>query len=114
MPRWIGSPRRLRDALYNRGNAFADIGRPQDAVRDLRAALSLRPHDMDVHTSLIFALNFDSGASPESQQAERARWAATFSRFPSIKHANEPVPERRLRIGYVSSHFRHQAATYSF
>jgi protein O-GlcNAc transferase len=103
------------DALYNRGNAFADIGRPQDAIRDLRAALSLQPYDSDAHTSLIFALNFDTGASVESQQAERARWAAAFSRFPPhAKHANEPTRERRLRIGYVSSHFRHQAATYSF
>ena len=102
------------DALYNRGNAFADIGRPQEAVRDLRAALSLRPQDMDVHTSLIFALNFDTRASPESQQAERANWAAAFSRFPPARHANDPDRERQLRVGYVSSYFRHQAATYSF
>ncbi len=103
------------DAWYNRGNAFADIGRPQDAIRDLRAALALRPYDGDVHTSLIFALNFDPGASAESLQAERARWAAQFARLaPPARHANAPDRERRLRIGYVSSHFRHQAATYSF
>jgi predicted O-linked N-acetylglucosamine transferase (SPINDLY family) len=103
------------DALYNRGNAFIDIGRPQDAIRDLRAALSLQPNDPGIHTSLIFALNFDTGATAESLQAERAKWAAPFARFlPTARHANEPDRDRKLRIGYVSSHFRHQAATYSF
>lgn len=103
------------DALFNRGNMFIDIARPKEAIRDLRLALSQLPNDTDIHTSLIFALNFDPDATTESQQAERARWAAPYARFlTQITHGDDPDPERRLRIGYVSRYFRHQAATYAF
>jgi protein O-GlcNAc transferase len=102
------------EALFNRGNAYIDLGRPKDAIQDLRNALSLRPNDTDIHTSLIFALNFDTDATTESLQAERAKWASRVPRSASTTHPNDPSPERRLRIGYVSSHFRHQAATYAF
>jgi protein O-GlcNAc transferase len=103
------------DVLYNRGNAYVDIGQPKDAIRDLRRALSLLPNDVDVHTSLIYALNFDPDATAKDLQAERARWAAPYLRHSAgVRHANDPGPDRRLRIGYVSSHFRPQAATYSF
>jgi tetratricopeptide (TPR) repeat protein len=102
------------DALFNRGNAYIDLGRPKDAIRDLRRAFSLRPNDTSIHTSLIFALNFDLGATPESLQTERAKWAPHLRLSASTNHLNEPSPERKLRIGYVSSHFRHQAATYAF
>src|SRR5205823_13818842 len=77
--------------------------------------LALVPNDTDVHTSLIFTLNFDTDSTVEMLQAERARWAERYRALSSgVTHANDPAPERRLRIGYVSSHFRHQAATYSF
>jgi predicted O-linked N-acetylglucosamine transferase (SPINDLY family) len=101
-------------ALFNRGNAYIDLRRPKDAIRDLRHALSLQPNDSDVHTSLIFALNFDPEATAESLQDERARWASHLRISAATKHPNEPDPGRKLRIGYVSSHFRHQAATYAF
>ena len=103
------------DALVNRGWGYMDIGRPKEAIRDLRQALALVPNDTDVHTSLIFTLNFDSDATVEMLQAERMRWAAPFRALSNgVSHGNDPSPERRLRVGYVSSHFRHQAATYSF
>ena len=54
------------------------------------------------------------GATPESLQTERAKWAPHLRLSASTNHLNEPSPERKLRIGYVSSHFRHQAATYAF
>src|SRR5882757_9145964 len=103
------------DALVNRGWGYMDIGRPKEAIRDLRQALALVPDDTDVHTSLIFTLNFDTDATAEMLQAERARWAERYRALSNgVIHGNEPDPERRLRVGYVSSHFRHQAATYSF
>src|SRR5262245_33686221 len=98
------------EALFNRGNIYVDLGRPKDAIQDLKNALSLRPDDTDIHTSLIFALNFDTDATTESLQTERAKWASRLPHSASATHPNDPSPERRLRIGYVSSHFRHQAA----
>jgi protein O-GlcNAc transferase len=101
-------------ALQNRGNAYLELGRPNEAIRDLRRALSLQPNDPDIHTSLIFALNFDIEATTESLQAERAEWALHLRHSASTSHPNEPNVDRKLRIGYVSSHFRHQAASYAF
>ena len=63
---------------------------------------------------MIFALNFDPTASAADQQAERAAWAERHARrfTGAIRaHDNDRDPQRRLRIGYVSSHFRRQAAT---
>lgn len=103
------------DAFYNRGNMFADLGLPKEAIRDLRHALALNPNDPDIHTSLIFALNFDPDATAEDLQAERATWGSRYDDLLNgVAHANKPEPDRRLRIGYVSAHFRHQAATYAF
>ena len=103
------------DALYNRGNMFADLGLPKEAIRDLRRALALNPNDPDTSTSLIFALNFDPDATAEELQAERREWGSRYDDLlDGVAHANKPEPDRRLRIGYVSAHFRHQAATYAF
>jgi protein O-GlcNAc transferase len=101
-------------ALVNRGNAHIDLGRAMDGIRDLRRASSLQPFDTNIRTCLIFALNFDTEATTESLQAERARWAVNSGLLASTKHPNEPSVCRKIRIGYVSSHFRHQAATYAF
>jgi predicted O-linked N-acetylglucosamine transferase (SPINDLY family) len=103
------------DALYNRGNMLADLGRPKEAIRDLRRALALNPNDADTHISLIFALNFDPDATAEDLQAERKAWGLRYDHLlDGVAHVNKPEPDRRLRIGYVSAHFRHQAATYAF
>jgi protein O-GlcNAc transferase len=101
-------------ALYNRGNAYLELGRPSDAIADLRRALSAQPNDPEIHTSLIFALNFDTEATTEGLQAERAKWAPHLRHSAGTNHPNEPSVGRKLRIGYVSSYFRHQAATYAF
>lgn len=103
-------------ALNNRAMVLLDLGRPAAAVRDYRAALALRP-SAATHSNLIFALNFDPAADAAVHQAERAAWQARYARLPATTwapHRNPPDPERRLRIGYLSSHFRHQAATYAF
>ena len=51
----------------------------------------------------------------KSLQAERAAWGSRFDGLlKGLKHTNEPRPDRRLRVGYVSAHLRRQAATYSF
>lgn len=80
------------DALFNRGNAYIDLGRPNDAIRDLRHACSLRPSDTSIHTSLIFALNFDLAATPESLQIERAKWAPHLRLFGQYQPSERAEP----------------------
>jgi predicted O-linked N-acetylglucosamine transferase (SPINDLY family) len=64
---------------------------------------------------LIFALDFDAATTAAEAFAERRRWDAAHA-LPlarhAVPHANDPTPDRRLRIGYVSADFRrHSAAT---
>jgi len=69
------------------------------------------------HTNLIFALNFDLAVGAEEQCQERVRWYEQHGRpFAAAisHHENSPDPERRLRIGYVSGHFRRYPPTYAF
>jgi predicted O-linked N-acetylglucosamine transferase (SPINDLY family) len=107
---------RHANALHNRANALFDINRLQEAIENYRQALAVQknPH---VHSNLIFALNFDPESSTAAQQAERKRWYTFYARKfapPDPQYRNDPDPNRRLRIGYVSSHFRRQAATFAF
>jgi predicted O-linked N-acetylglucosamine transferase (SPINDLY family) len=102
------------DSWVGRGNALLDQSKIDEAIVCYRRVASSKA---EFHSNLIFARNFDLDATTVEQQAERARWDELHAqRFAaSIRlHANDPVADRRLRIGYVSSHFRHHASAYGF
>jgi protein O-GlcNAc transferase len=103
--------------LANLAAAMRQSGRIAEAMACMSRALQLDPDNAAHHTNLIFTLNFVSTATAGDHQAERARYQERHaSRLAaSIRpHGNDPDPQRRLRIGYVSAHFRHQAATFAF
>ena len=94
-----------------------DGAAPREAIDCFRRAVAAKSEYPALHSNLIFALNFDPTASAADQQAERAAWAERHaSRFTGAirAHDNDRDPQRRLRIGYVSSHFRRQAAICAF
>ncbi len=104
------------DALNNLGNTRLDQSDPAEATACFRRALALKPDFTVAHSNILFAQNFMPGTSTAEQQRERAAWNAAHTQG----LAGEPPPVRacaagrRLRIGYVSPYFRHQAATYAF
>jgi protein O-GlcNAc transferase len=103
------------DAFNVLGTVLLAIGRSEEAVGCFRAAVTSRPDDAALHSNLVFALNFSPAATAADHQRERAAWARQHaSRFSPQAFQNDADPQRRLRIGYVSSHFRRQAATYAF
>ena len=105
------------EGLISRGRVLRMQLDINNAIKCFRDAMKLRPGDSALHSTLIFSLNFDPSASEADKQLERAEWDRRHAqKFRSQwrAHDNEPVPGRRVRIGYVSSYFRHDNAAYGF
>jgi predicted O-linked N-acetylglucosamine transferase (SPINDLY family) len=105
------------DSFNVLGTSLLAMGRTEEAIGCFRRAVAERPDDAALHSNLILSLNFYPKATTADQQLERATWAGRHaSGFTKAvgPHENDRDPRRRLRIGYLSSHFRRQAATCAF
>ncbi len=101
-------------ALMHLGNAYRQIGWPDDALAQLEAAAHLMPHDQLVARSRLYNLNLmPSLTAEEIAQAHRS-WPGSDIN-PDIQFDCSRDPNRRLRIGYVSSDFKmHSCAKFMF
>jgi protein O-GlcNAc transferase len=100
----------------NLGRLYRAQGRMAEAVASYRKALSLQPRP-GTHSNLLMALNYLSGISPAEIFAEHQRWAARYAEpltmsAPPLAH--DPLPGRRIRVGYVSPDFSNHAVAYFF
>lgn len=99
------------------GDCAMNLGRNSIAITEYQHALQLDPSIRSARENLIFLI--DSQAWTTEKQATRAReawWAhhgaaAYAQRMP---FTNTFDPEKRLRVGYVSSDFRFHSAVISF
>jgi predicted O-linked N-acetylglucosamine transferase (SPINDLY family) len=109
--------RLLRDALAarpdsavthcNLGNVLKDIGRMEEAVQNFRRALELDPGDVVSHSNLAYAVSFLPGFDAHAILRENLDWDRAHGGLEAPgRHPNDPDPERRLRIGYISPDFR--------
>ncbi len=101
--------------LNSVGRAFIRLGRVKDALDCFRQAINSKP-DHSTHSHLVFTLNYDPDIRTEDLAAEHQRWAERYAVDPERKvtHDNDPDPDRRLRIGYVSPDFRRNVVNYFF
>ncbi len=98
-------------AYNNLGSALMLQGRLAESVPCYRKALELDPAYAVAHSNLLFALNYDDSLSPQALFAEHRAYGESQERIApaSRPHRNEPNPERRLRIGYMSPDLRNHA-----
>lgn len=99
----------LASALTNLGTTLLAMGRVDAAAKALRDALAAQPDDPRAFSNLLFCLQNDHEISNEALYAEHRRFALRFeapikAHWP--KHQNSRVPDRKLRIGYVSADLR--------
>ncbi len=102
----------LAEACSTMGNALSGQGRFAEAVAAYREALKIRPGYVEAHSNLLFCMHFDDDVSAAEILEESRRWNMAHAAPRAGRRrapANDPNPDRRLRIGYVSPDFRRHA-----
>ncbi len=99
----------------NLANLLKNKGEIEQALGHYRRACELDPGFPIAASNLIFAMNYDGrtdGASLfDAHKAWAARWADPLT--PEEQpHANDPSPDRRLRVGYLSPDFWAHSVAY--
>ena len=103
------------EARSNLGNAYKNQGKLTEAVAAYQKALELKPDYVDAHSNLVFCMNYDEQFTQRDIVAESRRWDAVHAvprGADERPHPNDPDPERRLRVGYVSPDFREHSVSY--
>ncbi|WP_131989382.1 O-linked N-acetylglucosamine transferase, SPINDLY family protein [Chthoniobacter flavus] len=99
---------RYGQAYSNLAVKLSGQGLAEESLRCLRTAVDLRPNDPSLLSNLIYAQHFMRGVSAGEIAEDWALWnrrfghpEGAFSSYPNL-----PEPDRRLRVGYVTSEFR--------
>jgi len=103
------------EAYNNLANALKDQGELISAFATYRRSLALKPDQAAVHSNLIFTLHMHPEEDRKRIGEEHERWNSQFSvprRSQIQPHLNDPNPDRRLKIGYVSSTFCFHAVAF--
>jgi predicted O-linked N-acetylglucosamine transferase (SPINDLY family)/ADP-heptose:LPS heptosyltransferase len=103
--------------VNNLGVLLKECGRLDEAIAAHRHAVALAPGLAAAHSNLLYTLNYDEAMSPQAVfdahiawgRAQGARFATEGARF-----LNAPDATRRLRVGCVSSDFRHHSVAFFF
>jgi len=105
------------DAYRNLGNALKGQGKLDEAAACYRRALVLKPDSASAHSNLVFCQQYRPGVTLAGLAAAHAAWEQQHA--VPLQHAcplpvNDPNPDRRLRIGFVSADFgRHPVGWFS-
>ena len=90
-------------------------GRVKEAIAEYRLGLRIRPGDAQMHSNLLLCLNCAESMNAKETFAEHKLWGTRQSQTVLAlrdEYQNTPDPDRRLRIGYISSDFRWHSVAY--
>lgn len=99
------------------GSTLLGQSRIKDALEVFRSGRAFDPEGFDLEISELFTLNYiDDMSSDEIYARHRAFGERLERKYPrrAEPFGNDPNPERRLRVGYVSADFyRHPVALFA-
>jgi tetratricopeptide (TPR) repeat protein len=93
-------------AAESLGSLLRDTRCLDEAISHYDRVLSIRP-EARLASARVYALLFHEDWSSSRLLAEHVNWAKQYApQNPGMRYDNDPMPDRRLRIGYVSPDFR--------
>jgi predicted O-linked N-acetylglucosamine transferase (SPINDLY family) len=110
----------LAAAHVQLGNTYQLKGQYVDAESSIRSAIALRPEDVKIgdkfiYSTLLFILSHNPSVDADSLFAEHCRVGAIVearARDSWPRHSNEPDPDRRLQLGFVSGDLRNHVVAH--
>jgi predicted O-linked N-acetylglucosamine transferase (SPINDLY family) len=96
------------DAHHYLASALGRQGLRELSLQHYYEALRLKPNDVVIHSSLLFVLSYDPCIDPAILLNEHVWWDRLHGQglSPIRPHTNAAVPDRKLRVGFVSPDFR--------
>ena len=92
------------------------VGRLSEGLHWLNRYVETFPDNPDARSKLLFHSHYDPQIDPTTLTAMHEAWGRRHA--PSCLarrfHGNDPLPERRLRIGYLGADFHRHSAAYTF
>lgn len=103
---------RLANVRFNLGSSLQTVGRAEEAAVCYREALPGIPDQGRAWSQYLLSLNFLGGLTAEALFEEHRRFGDRFPLPAGVTHAVSAIPDRRLRIGYLTVEFREHLGSY--
>jgi protein O-GlcNAc transferase len=103
------------EAYNNIGSILGDQGKLADAEIYYRRALQMKPDFAACDSNLLLLMNYSARYDNPTIYREHLDFAGQFSGSllsDMPPHANERIPDRRIKIGYVSPDFKRHSVGY--